>query len=213
MRWKGQNQRAGLKLIVAEGCWGASWGGSAAHSQVGSTPGRTCPALSGPRPVCSVSSEGHRGCPCPRALSWLRGRCLLWGGSRGVWLQPGLFLLLLKPWWARCCSRRGEAPQKHHGVFTRLPKGVPMQQDHPPAPSFSPLASPWPEGGRLRRSETRSWGWWWQDGTPMAHPWAFGDPPGLGELDRDPPPQSWHRRYFTRPRQWVFDAISRRDER
>lgn len=102
VRWKGQNQRAGLKLIVAEGCWGASWGGSAAHSQVGSTPGRTCPALSGPRPVCSVSSEGHRGCPCPGALSWLPGRCLLWGGSRGVWLQPGLFLLLLKPWWARC---------------------------------------------------------------------------------------------------------------
>lgn len=22
-----------------------------------------------------------------------------------------------------------------------------MQQDHPPAPSFPPLASPWPEGG------------------------------------------------------------------
>lgn len=62
-----------------------------------------------------------------------------------------------------------------------------MQQDHPPAPSFSPLASPWPEGGRFRRSETRSWGRRWQDGTPLAHPWASGDPPGLGELDRDPP--------------------------
>lgn len=102
-RDKTSGWRAGLKLIVAEGCWGASWGGSAAHSQVGSTPGRTCPARSGPHPVCSVSSEGHRGCPCPRAPSRLCGRCLLWGGSRGVWLRPGLFLLLLKPWWD-CCQ-------------------------------------------------------------------------------------------------------------
>lgn len=42
---------------------------------------RTCLQRSGLWPVCCTSCEGHPGCPCPRALSWLCRRCLLLGGN------------------------------------------------------------------------------------------------------------------------------------
>ena len=62
-----------------------------------------------------MSSEGHQGCPCPRALSRLCRRCLLLGGNSWCvtaaitlppsprfsvgWLRPGLL-----PWQADPCA-------------------------------------------------------------------------------------------------------------